>query len=1247
MNRYHVNSARTVVVLSLLLMIIIGLSVTQGAAQSFEDQLPLYLVRFAEEPVATYMGDIASLAATSIEVTGEKKLDASSKTSLAYHVYLAKKQVSYIRSMEQQLGRPLNVAYQYFYANNGLALHLTADEAAQVAKMAGVVSVKKDEERALTTDNGPVWIGAPEIWDGSGTGGLGSTQGEGMIVGIIDTGINPSNPSFASVGPVDGYVHVNPYGSGNYTPGSYCDTVDSTFCNDKLIGAWGYLTVNGGDPTDTNGHGSHTASTAAGNVVTAIVSAPTTSVTRTISGVAPHANIIAYAACCTLSALTAAIDQVVVDQVDVVNYSIGSLGCAPSDTWNDFDTIGFLNARNAGIFVATSAGNCGPGVQTVGSPADAPWLTSVAASTHDRVFFNLLADMSGGNTPPPDDIAGRGLTSAYGPAPIVYAGDYGDALCANPFAAGTWTNGEIVVCDRGSAGRIEKGQNVLAGGAGGYVLANTAADGNSLVTDAHVLPAVHIAFNDGLGLKNWLASGSGHMATISGWSVAESPAIGDVMASFSSRGANQVIDILSPSVAAPGVDILAAAGTSDNAVWDLISGTSMASPHVAGSAALLMALHSGWTPAEVQSALMTTAETSLLDSNGVSPAGPFDYGSGRVDLSLAAQAGLVLDETGANYLAADPSGGGDPKTLNLASMQNSNCQGTCTWKRTVTSTQSTAVDWTASANTPAGMNVSISPSNFTLPPGGSQTLDITADINGLPAENWAFAEVLLAATDQPTAVLPIAVIPQPGVPIIDVEPDNLDVAQQPDTVMTYKLDIDNVGSADLAWSIGEANDPAPGFSPEAHPWRGISSTIEGGFGLSNVAGTVSNVALQAPNAFTKVIWDQPTSGPYGGVSDYWNNQNKGAYSANDFILGQPETISLIFVDGFDNDNKLANQSAITWMIYSDAGGAPAGHPEDGGGTELWSYSAAPGDSGVDITNNAISLDLVAASQPLVSLPSGTYWLAVYPTYNNPQWRWNWYMASPLGNTAQFIDPTDIFGLGFTSWTPWTSADNNIVDLAFRLEGPSVCNQPSDIPWVSVSPTSGLTGPAGSFPVDVTFDSTGLQIGTYTGTMCVNSNDPSNPVIEIPLSLTVTDSPDLQIDKDDGGLTVAPGDTLTYTLTFTNTGIKGATGVVLTDTVPANTTFNPGASTAGWSCAPDNSAGSTCTFNFGTVSVGGGGSAGFVVTVDSPIPPLVSTIDNTAEIGDDGSHGPDANLDDNLDSVMTQLNGRVLLPFIMK
>src|SRR5690606_11816664 len=124
---------------------------------------------------------------------------------------------------------------------------------------------------------------------------------------------------------------------------------------------------------DYDGHGSHTASTSGGNVVQGVIVETPTITTEPfdISGVAPHANVISYLGCCTLSGLTAAIDQAIADEVDVINYSIGS--SAPSQLWSDFDSVGYLNARAAGIFVATSNGNTGPGFATTGSPADAPW----------------------------------------------------------------------------------------------------------------------------------------------------------------------------------------------------------------------------------------------------------------------------------------------------------------------------------------------------------------------------------------------------------------------------------------------------------------------------------------------------------------------------------------------------------------------------------------------------------------------------------------------------------------------------------------------------------------------------------------------------------------------------------------------------------------------------------------------------------------------------------------------------------
>ena len=184
-------------------------------------------------------------------------------------------------------------------------------------------------------------------------------MGEGIVIAILDSGINSDHPSFADVGD-DGYDHTNPLGSGNYVPGSYCDIVDGSFCNDKLIGAWDMTgPADGTSPEDDDGHGSHTAATAGGNVISdATLLTATTTFSRDISGVLPHASIIAYDVCidsCPGSALLAAIEQVVVDAgnlpdgIHALNYSISGGG----DPYNDIIEIGFLNATAAGVYVVT------------------------------------------------------------------------------------------------------------------------------------------------------------------------------------------------------------------------------------------------------------------------------------------------------------------------------------------------------------------------------------------------------------------------------------------------------------------------------------------------------------------------------------------------------------------------------------------------------------------------------------------------------------------------------------------------------------------------------------------------------------------------------------------------------------------------------------------------------------------------------------------------------------------------------
>ncbi|WP_456405329.1 S8 family peptidase [Thiolapillus sp.] len=730
--------------------------------QGKTDERAVYLIRLRDAPIATYRGEIKGLEATAPEATGTAKLDAASPRVVKYKSYLMARHRTLEKAIGRTIGRPAKIVHEYYYGNNGIAVWLTPAEAEKIKRLPSVDFIQRDIQRELHTDAGPAWIGAPDVWNGSA---FAPNQGEGVVVGIIDTGINPSNPSFADIGG-DGYDHDNPRGAGNYV--GICDNADPSFdasfpCNDKLIGARGYDTgdSNGTDPRDSDGHGSHTASTAAGNHVDAEIVAPTITVPASISGVAPHANIIAYAGCCSLSGLTAAIDDAIEDGVDVINYSIGSP--APSRVWSDFDAVGFLNARAAGIFVATSAGNGGPGARTLGSPADAPWLTAVGASTHDRAFLVSLASMSGGDTAAPADMLGQSLTSGYGPAPIVHAKNYAgnDPLCLNPYPAGTWTN-EIVVCDRGEIARVDKSANVAAGGAKGFVLANTDEQGESVNMDPHSIPAIHIGDQNGDVLRAWLDSGTGHMATISGTTKVVGDALADIMAGFSSRGGNRALpDIIKPDVAAPGVGIVAAVGIDDPApaAWGLLSGTSMASPHVAGAGALLKALHPDWTPAEMQSALMTTAvTTSVRKEDAVTPADPFDMGGGVVDLGAVAAntVGLVLDETKVNYVAADPSTGGDPKQLNLPSFGNNVCAGSCSWTRTVRSVAGTTLDWVTAVTNPPGWELSVSPATFSIMPGATQQITVTARAVALPSPDWSFGQVMLTPSSGSVQAFPVA-----------------------------------------------------------------------------------------------------------------------------------------------------------------------------------------------------------------------------------------------------------------------------------------------------------------------------------------------------------------------------------------------------------------------------------------------------------------------------------------------------------
>ncbi|MBB5208331.1 S8 family serine peptidase [Chiayiivirga flava] len=746
----------------------------------------LYIVRFDEPPVAAFRGDadrfpkLAGLKATSPAVTGERKLDMNSAATKAYRGALTQLRETRLASAAVAFGRPLEPLFVYDVALNGVALELTAAEAAALTRHEGVAAVEKERVHRMHTDAGPRWIGADAIWTAAAPEG---NRGEGVIVGVIDSGINRTHPSFAGTGPNDGFVHANPAGAFL----GQCAT-NAALCNGKLVGIHDFTVCTGvhnssecddreaNDGSDVDGHGSHVAGTAVGNTLTASFDLGSGATTRTLSGVAPHANLATYKACeeeetCRGTWLVAAVNQATADGVDVINYSIGG---APYSPWDDGIALAMLAAREAGITVVTSAGNDGPGPETVSSSGNAPWVLAVANATHDRIIANRLESLSGGATPPPSGgvLVGAGATAGVGPVPIVYAGNFGSALCAtgdrvddlppstatNPWATPVFS-GQIVVCDRGIYARTIKGLNVKNAGGAGMVLVNGAADGELVVADEHELPATHLGFTAGTALKTWLASGTGHSGRLGGATIASLPSNGNVLNVSSSRGPVEPFGLMKPNLTAPGTDIVAAAGSGND--FAFLSGTSMASPHVAGAAALLRGAHPSWGPDEITTALTTTARPVVKDYDG-SPAGIFDQGAGVVDLALALDSGLSFPVTRAQFLSADIGNMSVSTELNLPSLVDPLCVETCTFTRTVKALA--AGTWRAAASLP-GATVSVSPSEFTLAANATQLVSVTVDVPVARLGDTLEGGVTFTRDGggASAARLPLAVVVSPGV----------------------------------------------------------------------------------------------------------------------------------------------------------------------------------------------------------------------------------------------------------------------------------------------------------------------------------------------------------------------------------------------------------------------------------------------------------------------------------------------------
>jgi subtilisin family serine protease len=729
-----------------------------------------YIVRLDDAPVATYRGNVHGLAATR-PAPGEKV----SRTATAvtdYRSFLASQRARVLKA-----GGVSKTVYSYTYAFNGFSADLSADQAQKLAHTAGVVSVTKQKTYQVDTVQTPHYLnltGPNGLW--AKVGGV-KGAGKGIIVGDIDTGLWPENPAFTGKKiTVDGSGNVKgiPGWKGVCTTGPGWTTAN---CTKKVVGARFYTDGFGESnispdeylsPRDGAGHGSHTASTAAGNHGQNVVIDGASY--GKASGMAPAAMIAVYKVCwegkenvaagCAGADLVAAIDDAVADGVDVINFSIGGADAGPFDPVE----LAFLGAADAGVFVAASAGNSGPAASTLDHSS--PWVTTVAAST--TKINEATVQLGNGKT-----YVGASITAGLSATPAVLSSAVGlsgaDADEVRLCFAGTLdpakAAGKVVVCDRGSNARIEKGFEVQRAGGLGMIMVNTSP--NSLNADIHPIPTVHVNDVDGAAIKAYVSSAAhptaAILADVNTGSKTKVPEVAD----FSSRGPSLTTggDILKPDLAAPGVDVIAAVAPPFNygRSWDAYSGTSMSSPHVAGVAALLKSAHPTWSPAAIKSALMTTAR------DHVSTTDPFAQGAGFIQPNLAEHPGLVLDANTSDWLRfldgeCDCVGTGAPisgSELNQASVGIGELVNSQSVTRTFTNVSGSTRTYGVTVSGLSGIKVKVSPATFTIKPGKTKTVKLTFTRTSAALGEWSSGFLTWKAEIGSRVRIPVAVKPEP------------------------------------------------------------------------------------------------------------------------------------------------------------------------------------------------------------------------------------------------------------------------------------------------------------------------------------------------------------------------------------------------------------------------------------------------------------------------------------------------------
>lgn len=700
-----------------------------------EKQFPTYyIVQLEDAPLSTYSGGVKGYAPTARSVYGKDKLELQSTQAKAYQHYLSSRQQAMVSNLKAQFPG-LQLQRNLQLAMNGLVVSVPGkvDIKTQLEAMPGVKKVYEHELFYTQMDSSNTLINSPELWAKLGDQ---NSAGKGVKVAIIDGGIRPEHPMFASNG------HVRPAG---LSENDYCATVDESFCNDKLVLARYYpptFTVNENEyisPRDMGGHGTHVAGTAVGNPVSGVYD----NVEVDVSGVAPGATLMVYKALFqnpegrgsgSNVMLVSALEDAIADGADVINNSWG--GGAGGNPANSVYTPIFEAAEAAGVVVVTAAGNDGSGAMTIGCPGCAEPGITVASTQTGRTFGHIV--QASGIT----DIAaipGAGefsitedITALLVPtAEVAPANIEG----CNAFDADSLVD-KIVLLPRGVCAFSDKAANAEAAGAVGMILYNNQPGVISMSMPGITLPSVSILQEDGAEiLAAWKA---GDEATISKAQKLFDQAAVDAMSDFSSRGPNGNSSFLKPDIAAPGSDILSAAVAQDQ-TFATMSGTSMASPHVAGAAALLLQQRPDLDAIQVKSVLMTSSNPAVKLEDLETEATPFARGAGRLDVAAASNTAIAFDK---------------------ASLVSNGCAFSCSFSRVVTNLMPENGNWQGHVEfANDAISAELSVDELTLDANG--TASFSLKVNTAYAEaGWQFGQVVWTDTSgkYAPAHLPVVVM---------------------------------------------------------------------------------------------------------------------------------------------------------------------------------------------------------------------------------------------------------------------------------------------------------------------------------------------------------------------------------------------------------------------------------------------------------------------------------------------------------